>query len=179
MLRRVAVRLGERLIWLSMRKCSALMFNIIVRGAYRILEGRYGPDEVIGIMREVGRKAGYHLAYDMACRWGQVLLARRVEEFADEIRAGHYIYLGTEAEVEVEKGEGEVVVRVRDPRCIVCEGVKADFNYCEMIASGHEGAHTVVAELMGIPVRVEARETRCRARGDPYCEFEIKYVRLE
>ena len=82
-----------------------------------------------------------------------------------------------------EDGSGEAIVRMK--QCIMCASItdvtKEDLgtqNYGNCVATLFGTAINEGWKYLGLPYEVvEAKETMCFLRGDPYGEFTIKFVR--
>jgi len=61
----------------------------------------------------------------------------------------------------------EVIIHVKN--CAICRGEISDTAICHYLAGTVEGALQVL-----LNADVVCRETKCQAKGDPYCEFHVK-----
>jgi hypothetical protein len=72
----------------------------------------------------------------------------------------------------IKMGEYEgLMLIIRDDDCVFCEGVAFDSTFCTFPAGAFQGASQTWCELTGHPVKTFVRETKCKAKGDPYCEI--------
>ncbi|MBD3190642.1 MAG: hypothetical protein GF308_08355 [Candidatus Heimdallarchaeota archaeon] len=61
-------------------------------------------------------------------------------------------------------------------KCVFCEGVTFDGSFCIFAAGAFEGGTQTWIDLTGKPRKALARETKCKAKGDPYCELTVLFV---
>lgn len=61
-------------------------------------------------------------------------------------------------------------------KCVFCEGVSFDGSFCTFAAGAFEGAAQTWIDLTGKPRRGLTRETKCKAKGDPYCELTVLFI---
>ncbi|MEM3579004.1 MAG: V4R domain-containing protein [Candidatus Bathyarchaeia archaeon] len=158
--------------YLSVRLLSADDRAIILR--------RPGYEGLIVGMREQFGTAGeaflYHIGYDAGMRYG-----KSHQEFADKLGIKDSIQILRDISmplyISMGLGKSEIIeARAKPPRAIIrvyecfeCElvsGAKKPYsNFIRGIFAG------LLAQLFN--KRMEAKELRCIAKGDPYCEFEI------
>lgn len=157
-----------------------LSARLVLAGDRTIIMRRPGYEGlIVGIKTQFGTAGEaflYHTGYEAGMRYG-----RAHQEFADKlgIKDPIQILRKISAPLYASMGLGRLEVMeacVEPPRvvirvdmCFECElGVGAKKPYSNFVRGIFAG---LLAQLLNR--RMEARELRCIAKGDPYCEFEI------
>jgi len=143
--------------------------RVIILGAGTFVELQKGAEEILGdeasaVFYEAGIRSGNDAAKNILAEWeerGKDLL-KRASSLMQWIG-----WLKVEAmDVDLEKIEG--YMRVRESFIPRTYGPSKK-TVCHFICGFISG---FMSEILREPVTVE--ETRCEARGDPYCEFQFR-----
>lgn len=154
--------------------------RLVLAGDRAIIFRRPGYEGLIVGMREQFGTAGeaflYHTGYDAGIRYG-----KSHQEFAaklgikdpiqilSKISMPLYVSMGLGKPEIVEVTAKPLRTTIRIYECFECElGVGAKKPYSNFIRGIFAGLLTQLFDR-----RMEAKETRCIAKGDPYCGFKI------
>ena len=142
-----------------------------------ILLGRDFQEMVRGLYREVGQTAAvflYHLAYSggrfLAEYLSEKLGLRGRELLAEALKIYQASGWGRVEIVECDLHKLRVVLRLYDS--IECEAFRGSGEAASQFIRGHLSG--LLSGLLRTDVRV--METKCIAKGDPYCEFYMERV---
>ena len=123
-------------------------YDALLNQLIAVLKTRMGPEEIEGVLREVGR----YVASDAT--------AGQVGDFDERVGVALKVLTAIGGAAEVERHDDKVVIRGQG--CPLAAAVTVHPEVCRL-------AETLVAEVVKAPV-----EEHCDRDGPPQCRFEIK-----
>ncbi|HUY01350.1 MAG TPA: hypothetical protein VMV49_17445 [Candidatus Deferrimicrobium sp.] len=197
-LRKMLIGLGKKIYYRKTEKVNVLGVNLMLRAVIRQYEELIGnlqdalnefqsqvmitADEVITNLIHEPLMMGVSMSY---------ALSRDIKDGPFTIQALIYGMIGKDYKKTFEYPElvlnedqtGKFVIRTKGASCILCSGVK-DIQAKDL---GNSNYGNILATLFGTIIRqswnyletpyelVEAKETKCLLRGDPYGEITISF----
>ena len=144
------------------------------------------------LVNNVGREKALEEIFNNSCEMGHEFMLElysqmpsNIERIGGIAQAAWIIFAGQAASetinerVKIGKYEDVLQVRLRDKACPFCEGVNFDASFCTFPVGAYQGASQTWIELTGHNLKSFVRETKCRAKGDPYCEITLLMAPLE
>lgn len=143
------------------------------------------------LVKVAGREKALEEIFHQSCEMGHEFMLElysqmpsSVERIGGIAQAAWIIFAGQEPTetirepIKIGKHEGQLVL-VRDTHCPFCEGVNFDTSFCTFPVGAYQGASQTWSELTGHNLKSFVRETKCKAKGDPYCELTLLMMPLE
>ena len=127
---------------------------------------------------EVARKVYYDAAYEGAYKWGEAqaergLVDRQImEQYLGSLSIrgwGGFEIVG----MDVDRGEG--TFRLQNSATAEELGPSGK-ELCYQMPGAMAGAFQMILDKAGISLKVEGREVKCLAKGDPYCEYVVQPI---
>jgi len=141
--------------------------------AYTEIINTYGVEE--GLKRIF--RWGYEMGHEFLLRTKRDLERYKVSPKSTEFIGwtAWYIFAGNKPitsvrEVEID-GYKVIELKVRDPNCPFCSGISAKNPVCIFNGGTYEAAGCTFTKLFDPRFSAIARETKCKAMGDEYCEI--------
>ena len=133
------------------------------------------PDEINNIQKNIGRKVADAIFNDFISKLKRV--PRNINELRSFVNGLLEYSVGQKFDqVEIRGGGREVMIICRVKSCKFCLDLESPLPaifMCSELAGIIERIIERLSTDLGIK-SVKCQETRCRARGDAYCEFVIK-----
>ena len=166
--------------WPEAEKVNAQLFRATVHAfVAHILEKHRDPDDINEALHKIGRNMGKMLFVTYLDQLSTI--ARDVKELSGMNNMGFKFFFGkTFDEIILEESDTNITIKLRIEDCPICRDIvlpRRDVFFCEPMAGVFEWIGEQLADYMGVK-SIRCRETRCRARGDKFCEFSFFIEKL-
>ncbi len=162
----------------SMETVSSLSLRNLYVPAFVELLRVHGPEKTVKTFFRWGFQMGHDFMLELK-RDAERIRMHDLEERKTMARIAWYTFLGRKPEVEVRweeiAGEKVLFLRIVERDSPLVRGVTLaeKLPLCAYAAGAYEGASQTVFALQGREFFVLAREVRCKAAGDDFCEVVL------
>lgn len=136
----------------------------------------YGLKEGLNKVYRAGEELGHEFMMELSTHLIKDLKASPAyAKAAWETFAGHKLSHIEYKEVEINGYKCQALI-FSDKDCPWCKDISFETHFCAFPAGAYNGASATWAVLTKTPVKIFVRETKCKAIGDPYCEWTYLVV---
>ena len=144
------------------------------------------------LVNNIGREKALEEIFQQSSEMGHEFMLElysqmpsKIERIGGIAQAAWIIFAGKDPsetineKITIGKYDNVQQVILRDDQCPFCEGVNFDVSFCTFPVGAYQGASQTWIELTGHNLKSFVRETKCKAKGDPYCEITLIMAPLE